>query len=371
MQALLQKAHCKLFYNLPTLCLPSSVMKISFILLTLFFLFTANSFAQSSSAIHPVGLVSIGDFKLESGSAIKNCSLGYRMHGKLNANRNNAVVFCTWFGGNAAGVEAMKPWNAIDTTKYCFIIIDALGDGVSSSPSNSKLQHGGDFPKFSIRDMVNSQHTLLTQKLNIKHVRAVMGISMGGIQTFEWAVSHPDFMDVLIPIVGSPQPTSYDLMLYQTIGHLIDDNPNYQHGHYTTNPHIAAAGMVFDLFLTTPANRVKTVQRESIQQWVANAQTQSARHNWNDTYYQMNAIIGHDISKRFHSSLQEAAAHIKARMLIITSLQDMVVNPAPAIAFSKLLPARLVELNDERGHSAPDFSNPQMTDAIANALAMQ
>jgi len=326
----------------------------------------AHCFAQPAS---PGLLTSIGDFKIESGEVIKNCTLGYRLHGQLNAKRNNGVVFCTWFGGTTAGVEGMKPWLAIDTSKYCLIIIDALGDGVSASPSNSKFQHGADFPKFTIRDMVNSQYALLTQKLNIKHVRAVMGISMGGIQTFEWAVSHADFMDVLIPIVGSPQPTSYDLMLYQTIAHLIDNDPGYRHGRYATNPHITGASMVFDLFLTTPANRVKSIPRQAIPQWVANAQTQSAGHNWNDTFFQMNAIIGHDISKSFHSSLQEAAAHIKARMLIITSQQDMVVNPAPAIAFSKLIPAQLIELNDERGHSAPDFNNPVIRDAIVEALA--
>jgi len=341
-------------------------MRPLFAFLLLFFSGTSCCFAQS---VPSQGLRSVGDLKLESGEVIKNCTLGYRIHGKPNANRNNAIVFCTWFGGNAAGVEAMRPWLATDTVQYCLIIIDALADGVSSSPSNSKLQHGAHFPRFSIRDMVNSQHLLLTQKLNIKHVRAVMGISMGGIQTFEWAVSYPEFMDVLIPIVGSPQPTGYDLMLYQAIAHLIDQDPAYRHGHYTVNPHIASASMVFDLFLTTPANLAKTVTREVIPQWIANAQTQSAGHDWNDTYYQMNAIIGHDIAKGFHSSLQAAAAHIKARMLIITSMQDMVVNPGPAIAFSKLLPAQLIKLDDEKGHSAPDFNNPLMRDAIVNALA--
>ncbi len=336
---------------------------------TLYFLLLLSSLRSPAQILSANNLQSIGDLKLESGEVIKNCTLGYRVHGKLNSDRSNAVVFCTWFGGNAAGVESMKPWLAIDTNKNCLIIIDALGDGISASPSNSKLQPGADFPKFTIRDMVNSQYNLLTQKLKIKHVRAVMGISMGGIQTFEWAVSYPDFMDVLIPIVGSPQPTSYDLMLYQTIAHLIDASPEYQHGRYVTNPHIASVGMVFDLFLTTPSNRVKTVPRTAVPQWIANTQAQSAGHDWNDTYYQITAIIGHDISRLFHSSMPEAAAHVKAKMLIITSLQDMVVNPTPAIAFSKLLPARLVELNDEKGHSAPDFNNSQMREAIVEALA--
>src|ERR1700735_4253880 len=90
----------------------------------------------------------IGDLQLESGKTISDCRIGYRMFGKLNPAKSNAVLFLTWFGGNAKNVEDMSPWQAIDTTKYCLIIIDALGDGVSTSPSNSANQHGAAFPTF-------------------------------------------------------------------------------------------------------------------------------------------------------------------------------------------------------------------------------
>jgi len=335
----------------------------------LLLLSTTLGFGQAISDIsNEAHIGSIGNLKLESGAIINNCELGYRIHGSLNKTRTNAIVFCTWYTGDASGVESTKPWLAVDTTKYCLIIIDALGDGISSSPSNSKQQPGADFPHFTIKDMVNSQYQLLTSRLQIKHVKAVMGISMGGIQTFQWAVSYPDFMDILIPIVGSPQLTSFDLMVDNTFRETIEENTAYDHGHYKINPTIPNATMMLDVFLTTPADRVKTVSRADVAKWVTYNKTRQDQ-DWNNTDYQLNAIIGHDISKDFNNSLKDAADHIKAKILIISSLQDHMVNPTAAIEFSKLLPAKLVVLNDEKGHQAPNFYTPIVKDAIIQILA--
>src|SRR6185503_4082844 len=235
-----------------------------------------------------------------------------------------------------------------DTAKYCLIIIDALGDGFSSSPSNSATQHGPAFPVFSIRDMVQSQHQFVTQKLGISHVKAVMGISMGGIQTFQWAVSYPGFMDDVVTIVGSPKPTSYDLMLYTTYRTIIDSDAGFEHGNYTTNPNIPLANMLWELFLTTPTNRVNDTPASGFADWLKFAQTKPTG-DYNNIFYQITAIIGHDISKPFNGSMQEAAAHVKAKMLIISSKQDHMVNPAPAIEFSKLVPAKLVLIDSDLG----------------------
>jgi homoserine O-acetyltransferase len=332
-----------------------------------FLYLTGFSFCYAQKVRDRQQFASLGDFKLESGQVIKDCRIGYRIYGKLNSTKNNGILFPSWYGGTAKDIEYAEPWKAIDTTKYCLIVADAFGDGVSSSPSNSVKQHGPGFPHFSIRDMVESQYRLLVSKMGIVHLHAVMGISMGGIQTFQWAVSHPNFMEVLIPIVGSPRPSSYDLMGYNIYARVIENDPAFQHGYYKQNPIIVPAVMLSEFASTTPEHKVKTMSRDSFAVWMKKVQTTKTR-DWNDYLYQTKAVIGHDISKAYGGSMQEAAKHVKAKMLIISSRQDHLVNPAPAIEFSKLLPAKLLVLDSDRGHVAPDFNDPTMQTAIVTAL---
>ncbi|HTI58465.1 alpha/beta fold hydrolase [Mucilaginibacter sp.] len=311
----------------------------------------------------------IGDFKLESGTKIKDCHIGYRTYGKLNKKKDNGVLFLTWFGGTSQNIEEYAPpWHVIDTNRFYLIIADALGNGVSSSPSNSELQHGADFPAFSIRDMVDSEHEMLVKKMGIKHLQAVMGISMGGTQTFQWGISYPNFSERLIPVVGSPQPTSYDLMGYNIFRRVIEADTGFRRGKYKVNPVIPAASMMLEFFLTTPDYKTRAISRDSFAVWQHKVDT-SAEPDWNDTYYQMNAIIGHDIARDYDGSLKKAADHINARMLIIVSRQDHFVNPVPAMAFAKFVSAKLVVLNNDLGHQAPNFEDEQLERSIRAMMA--
>src|ERR1700674_909672 len=81
--------------------------------------------------------------------------------------------------------------NVVDNGKYFVILVDSIGNGASSSPSNSKAQPLMKFPEYSIHDMVESEHRLATEVLHLSHLHAVIGISMGGMQAFRGAVLYP------------------------------------------------------------------------------------------------------------------------------------------------------------------------------------
>jgi len=125
------------------------------------------------------------------------------------------------------------PANVVDATKYFVILADSIGNGTTTSPSKSKLQPRMQFPKFTIGDMVESEHRLLTEILHIAHLRAVMGVSIGGMQTFEWLAAYPDFMDFAIPMEGSPQSTSYDRLLWTAQIDALELDPEWKGGNGT------------------------------------------------------------------------------------------------------------------------------------------
>ena len=315
----------------------------------------------------------LGDFPLTSGATIRNCRVGYRTFGTLNAEKSNAVVFPTWFEGTTKDlIELIGPGKLIDSSKDFVIAVDALGDGVSSSPSNSGQQPHMRFPALAIRDMVNSQQQLVKDVLHIPHLRAVMGISMGGMQTFQWMVAYPDFMDCAIPIVGSPRLTSYDLLLWQSGVHALEADMNWKGGDYTAPPEAGLRTLadIEALAIQTPAYRVAHTEREEFKKFIDGQET-DAIHGFdaNNWIRQAQAMMGHDVSRPFGSDMAKAAAVVKARVLVIVSLQDHMVNPTPALAFARLLHARTLELDSDCGHLATDCESAKVGAAIAELLA--
>ena len=315
----------------------------------------------------------LGDFRLESGETIRDCRVGYRTFGTLNAEKSNAVLFPTWFGGTTKDLVALVgPGKLVDPSNYFVITVDALGDGVSTSPSNSQEQPRMRFPAFSIHDMVNSQHLLVESILHIPHLRAVMGISMGGMQTFQWMVAYPEFMDRAIPIVGSPKLTSYDLLLWQSGIHAIQADVNWKAGDYTTPPEAGLRTLadIEALAIRTPAYLVRHTSPDDFKTFL-DAHERDTVHGFdaNNWIRQALAMMGHDVSRPFGGDMSKAAAAVKARVLVIVGLQDHMVNPTPALAFARLLKARTLELDSDCGHVAPDCESSKVGAAVAEFLA--
>lgn len=312
----------------------------------------------------------LGDFKLENSEVIRECRIGYRTFGKLNSDRSNAIVLPTWAGGTTEQLKSsVGPGKLVDSERYFVIAIDALGNGVSSSPSNSKLQPRMKFPKFTLRDCVNTQHQLITKVLRLNHVKAVIGVSMGGMQTFQWLVSYPDFMDQGIPIVGSPRLAPYDLLLWQTQIDAIMNDRGWNNGDYTTNPARAAQFELAALLLTTPDNFNRVTTRRKILEELKKAREEKGGGvDANDKIRQVQAMMALDVAEPFAGSMEQAAARIRAKVFVIVARFDHVVTPGPALELAQLLRAKVLVLEGDCGHLASSCESQKISLAVAEFL---
>ncbi len=303
----------------------------------------------------------IGDLKLQSGQTLKSCRVGYRTFGHLQPDGANAILVPTWFLGTSNDLKnSFSPGGLADSSKYFVIAVDALSNGVSTSASNSRKQHGAIYPTITIRDMVESQHKMLL-KMGIKHLHAVMGISMGGMQTFQWVSAYPDFMDCAVPIVGSPQPTSYDLMFYSAGLKAVREAI----AHKAWAPAlIRTYADFFWLGLNTPGYYVAHTKREEAIGSFAGFEKALLAWDPYDMASGLSALSTQDIFKPFGGSPESTAAVIHAKVFVIVASQDHCVNPAPALKFAELLKAKTLILTGDQGHSAPGAEMAKVGPAI-------
>jgi homoserine O-acetyltransferase/O-succinyltransferase len=307
----------------------------------------------------PLQYAEFGDFKLRSGETIHDFRLAYRTAGALNADKSNTILWPTWLGGKSEDLAGyIGPGNIADTGKYFVVTIDAIGNGVSSSPSNSKSQARLAFPNFTIRDMVEAEHKLATETLRLSHVHAVMGISMGGMQTFEWIVAYPDFMDAAVPMAGSPQSTSYDKLLWTSQVDALELDPEWKNGK-GTKPMTSGFGVfaeIGSMNITSPAYRVAMTAPGDFAAYLAKAKAEY--EGWAptacDAIRQREAIITLDLPAEYSTTLVEVAKRVRATVLVIVSPEDHMVNPEPAIAFANAMGAPIVRLDTPCGHLSLD-----------------
>src|SRR2546430_5596655 len=184
----------------------------------------------------PHQVYKVGDLKLESGEVIRDFAISYVTHGTLNARKSNAILMVTAVSGNHHRLDFLiGPGKALDTDKYFIICTDAIGNGLTTSPSSSTAQPHMKFPKFLIRDMVTSQKKLMDQ-LGIAHVVAVVGPSMGGMQVLQWGVSYPDYMDSLVAMVPLAKTPAWSVAVMEASRKAIMNDPAWKDGNYEAPP---------------------------------------------------------------------------------------------------------------------------------------
>jgi homoserine O-acetyltransferase/O-succinyltransferase len=178
------------------------------------------------------------DFKFHTGETMPELRLHYTTIGEPTG---QPVLMLHGSGGSAASMltpafagELFGAGQPLDASKYYIIIPDGLGHGQSSKPSDGMKTA---FPKYDYDDMVDAQYRLVKEGLGVKHLRLVIGNSMGGMHTWIWGVRYPQMMDALVPMASQPtEMAARNWMLRRMMIETIRNDPDYQGGHYTTQP---------------------------------------------------------------------------------------------------------------------------------------
>jgi homoserine O-acetyltransferase len=282
----------------------------------------------------PHQLYAEGDLRLESGEAIKDFAISYVTHGTLNAKKSNAILMVTAISGNHHRIDFMiGPGKALDPEKYFIICTDAIANGFSTSPSNSKSQPRMQFPKFTIRDMVESQYRLVKEKFGIDHVIAVIGPSMGGMQVLQWGVSHPDFMDALVAMVPLAKTPGWTVAVLETSRKAIMNDAAWNGGNYESPPEkgVRLWRDILSLLSARTPDMYSAQFKNGMDAlpWMETQETALLKaFDANDWIFQTWAYERHDVGTTpgFGGDTAKALASIRAKTLILTGTKDL-LNP--------------------------------------------
>ncbi len=180
----------------------------------------------------------LGDVRLQRGATIRNCKLAYKTFGQLNAEKNNVIVYPTWYSGQHYDNEwLIGRGRALDPDKYFIIIPNMFGNGLSSSPSNTpEPYNAARFPLVTAFDNVVQQHRLVTERFGVSKIRLVTGWSMGGLQTFHWGALFPDMVERIAPFCGSAKCSRHNFVFLEGVKAALTADAAWNSGWYTSKP---------------------------------------------------------------------------------------------------------------------------------------
>jgi homoserine O-acetyltransferase/O-succinyltransferase len=285
--------------------------------------------AQSAWPNQREGDFLLEDFRFASGETLAGLKLHYTTLGTARRNEAgdivNAVLLLhgtsgtgkTWLARGLAD-ELFGEGQPLDAGRTFIILPDGIGRGGSSKPSDG-LRAG--FPHYRYGDMILATHRLLTEGLGVKHVRLVLGTSMGGMHAWLWGEMYPDFMDGLVPIASQPVAMGGRNWLYRRIGiEAIRNDPDWKGGNYDKNPsHYVYAAPISSLMVESPVHFQEVASsREAMDVLYGKMVEQASKGDANNQLYAIEAVMDYDPSKDIDK--------IKARVLAINFADDE-INP--------------------------------------------
>ena len=213
-------------------------MKFSLAALSAAFALTSLAASAADYPAPKQGEWTAKDFKFHTGQTMTGLRLHYTTIGEPTG---QPVLVLHGSGGSAAsmltpafGGELFGAGQPLDASKYYIIIPDGIGHGKSSKPSDGLKTA---FPKYNYEDMVDAHYRLVTEGLGVKHLRLVIGNSMGGMHTWIWGGKYPKFMDALVPMASQPtEMAARNWMLRRMMLETIRNDPDYNGGNYTSQP---------------------------------------------------------------------------------------------------------------------------------------
>ena len=314
----------------------------------------------------------IKNFRLENGQTLPTARVMYATYGTLNAARDNAVLLPSHYMADAHGYDwLIGPGKALDPAKYFLVATELFGNGKSSSPSNTPPPFDGPrFPVTTIRDNVAAGHLLLTQALGVRHLRAVIGFSMGGEQAFQWGVSYPGFADRIVATSATAKTWPHGIVRLESQIVAITTDPVFADGNYTVQPKkgLEAFGAVWAAWLFSQQWWRDELWRSYSPPGTTFEQVFDGFHkdfipgaDANDLILQMRTWEAHDVgtSPGFGGDTKRALASITVPLLYMPSETDLYFPVGDARFEAQFIPhVMLTPIPSLWGHTAGAASNP-------------
>lgn len=323
---------------------------------------------------------SAGDVKLQRGATLRDCKLAYKTFGKLNAAKDNVIVYPTWYSGQHYDNEwLIGSGMALDPEKYFIIIPNMLGNGLSSSPSNTPAPYDrARFPDVTLYDNVRLQQRLITEVFGIERIKLVVGWSMGAQQTYQWGCLFPDMVERIAPFCGSAKTAPHNFVFLEGVKAALTADDAWANGWYEKPPAkgLRAVGRVYAGWGLSQPFYMQELWRQlgysSLEDflvafWEGFFLPKDANNllamlwTWQNGDISANELYGGDFSR--------ALGAIKARAVVMPGEMDLYFPAVDNFREVEQMPnARCIPIPGVWGHFAGGGANPADTQFIDEQL---